>query len=94
MSNTSMAFFFDVLSLRCSLSNFHLAVDLSQVPYGYIPGTYVAYSMLAAFGSILGMFWGSFLGIDAYFSFSHPPFSEHPPSHVVPATDGGNVHIP
>lgn len=28
-------------------------VDLSQVPYGYIPGTYVAYSMLFAFGSIL-----------------------------------------
>jgi hypothetical protein len=50
--------------------------------------------MLAAFGSILGMFWGSFLDIDAYFYFSDPPFPDHPPSHVVPATDGGNVHIP
>jgi len=50
--------------------------------------------MLAAFGSILGMFGGSFLGIDAYFYFSDPPFPEHPPSHVVSATNARNGHIP
>jgi len=33
----------------------NMTVDLSQVPYGYIPGAYVAYSMLAAFGSILAI---------------------------------------